>query len=68
MSELRELLREWIAAEVKVIGEYSGDMIGDYRSLIARAKARAARLALPWDDDEFIPDYVQDCLRWEDEE
>lgn len=60
-AELVRLIEDWIATEVRVIGEFSGNFQASYRQLIGRAKERCAALNVEWSDD-FVPGYVLERL------
>jgi hypothetical protein len=62
---VRELFVDWLQAEVSVIGEWSGDLVGDYRKLIEQGKQRADAVGVPW-DDALIPAHVYRMIEADD--
>jgi hypothetical protein len=62
-----ELLRDWVSAQAKLIGEFSGNTTAEYRRLLARGQAWAVRLGIAWSDD-CVPDYVRETLSYAEPE
>ena len=67
MSDVRDLLVDWLQAECTVVSEFSDNMIRDWKALVVQAHERAAVLGIEW-DDEIVPEYIANHLRWAEED
>lgn len=57
----RDLLEAWAEAKEQVAGEFSSNLSASYKEIITEAKAYAADLGIPWDDN-IISDVAYDLI------
>jgi hypothetical protein len=61
---VQALLTDWIAAESRIIGEWSGEIEADTMKLLAQAQERADVLGIAW-GLWLVPESINDQVdRW----
>jgi len=59
---MNDLMRDWIRAECSIISEFSGNFEASVTSFVTRARGRATKLGLSW-QESWVPSWARDYLR-----